>query len=136
VRRLVLAAAAVVAVSCGGSDEDDADLSDTTVTGVTTSPNADTSDPPDRSAARFPVPIVEGGEIIAEFPGEVTVSYPEAMVQPLIGFYETYALERDGVGGSTNLDGISYQFDQDGDTIEVSVTPEPPNAILLIRVLP
>jgi hypothetical protein len=105
---------------------------------TTTSPAATTvADPPDDGAATpFPVPIVEGGAIVDEFPGEVRVAYPEAMLEPLVDFYTTYATEREGNGGELFDGGVEYQFTQDGDTIVVTVTPEPPDAIVLIRVLP
>lgn len=87
-------------------------------------------------AARFPVPIVEGGQIVSEYPGEVTVAYPEALFEPLVEFYESYAMDRGGAGGELSDGGINYQFDDAGATIDLSVTPEPPDVIVFIRVLP
>jgi hypothetical protein len=139
VRLLALIGLVGVVMSCGGADEEAADTSVApaeTSTTAAPAPSSGDTDPDEGSSAQFPVPIVEDGQIVSEFPGEVTVSYPEAMLEPLIDFYEGYALERGGVGGELFEGGIEYQFEQEGDTVAVSVTPEPPNAIVFIRVLP
>lgn len=126
---LVLTAAA----ACGS----EATVTTTTSAPVSTTVTATTADDPGSDgSASFPVPLASGGEIVSEFPGEVVVAYPDSMFAGLISFYTDYAVERDGTGGELFDGGIEYQFVQDGDTIVVSVTQEPPNAILSIRVLP
>jgi hypothetical protein len=99
-------------------------------------PSTAASAPGGGATGRFPVPIAEGGEIVSEFPGEVTVAYPTALTEALVGFYRGYDVERGGVGGDTFDDGIEYQFQQDGETIVLSVTPGASSTVVLIRVLP
>jgi hypothetical protein len=135
VRLLAMTVLLGTAVACGGG-EPQAPSTAPPPEESTAATAVAASAPAGGSTGRFPVPIVEGGEIVDEFPGEVKVSYPAAMSDALVGFYRDYAVERGGVGGDTFDDGIEYQFDQDGETIVVSVTPDPPNTIVLIRVLP
>ncbi|HSJ71395.1 MAG TPA: hypothetical protein VLA29_07115 [Acidimicrobiia bacterium] len=126
----------VIVVSCAGSGSDVTSTTDAGADASSTTVATPTSATPPGAPTPFPVPIVSGGEIVAEAPGEVAVSYPVEMFDALVGFYEQYALDRGGRGGELFEGGIEYQFDQDGDRIVVSVTPEDDGALTMIRVLP
>ncbi len=135
-RVLVFSALTIVVVSCSDSGSDAPTTTDTTVDSSSTTVATATTAQSPGTPATFPVPIVSGGEIVSEAPGEVAVSYPTEMFDALVDSYEQYALDRGGVGGELFDGGIEYQFSQDGDTIILSVTPAGEATLVTIRVLP
>jgi hypothetical protein len=135
-RVLVLSALTIIVVSCSGSGSDAPPTTDTAVDASSTTVATATTATSPGTPATFPVPIVSGGEIVSEAPGEVAVSYPTEMFDGLVDFYEQYALDRQGAGGELFEGGIEYQFSQEGDTIIVSVTPQDDGTLVMIRVLP
>jgi hypothetical protein len=134
----LLATASLVGatVGCGGGGLDQADPSDT-LPETTTSAIAGPSDEQgDASAQPFPVPLVEGGEILSEFPGEVAVAYPDEMFDAVASFYEAHTVERAGSVTEFFDGGFEYQFADGDDDIVITDNPEPGRTVALNRVLP
>lgn len=123
---------ALLAAGCG----DDGGFAGPPATTAPAGRPSPTDEPSDERPGRFPIPIPQGGELVSEFPGEATFRYPESAFDAVRAFYDDYAADHEVVSSGELFDGgFEWQVGE-GDALHVIVlTLEPPDAVLLARVL-